>query len=43
MNRIESAVYDIVKRNPRMKNLIRDIYQGLLLLIPVSSVKLLTR
>ena len=34
MNRIESLIYQVVKHNPRIKNLIRDVYQALFSLIP---------
>lgn len=34
MNFIERKVYDIVKKNPYVKNFIRDIYQGLFALFP---------
>jgi hypothetical protein len=35
MNKLESLVYQVVKHNPGIKNLIRDIYQALFYLIPV--------
>ena len=35
MNKIESVVYNFIKYNPRLKNLVRDVYQALLYLIPV--------
>ena len=35
MNRIESFIYHVVKHNPRVKDLIRDVYQALFSLIPV--------
>ena len=35
MNRIESLIYQAVKHNPRIKNLIRDVYQSLFSIIPV--------
>lgn len=37
MNRIELLVYQLVKRNPRIKNRIRDLYQYLFSLVPVKS------
>jgi hypothetical protein len=35
MNKIESVVYNFIKYNPRLKNMVRDVYQALLYLIPV--------
>jgi len=37
MNKAEKIIYDFVKANPRMKNAIRDIYQGLFSLVPVNQ------
>jgi Tol biopolymer transport system component len=37
MNRLERFVYDRLKRNPRIKLIVRDIYQTLFDLLPVSS------
>jgi hypothetical protein len=34
MNKLESFIYQVVKNNPKIKNLIRDLYQGLFSLIP---------
>ncbi len=34
MNTLESLVYHIVKRNPKIKNVVRDVYQTLFSLIP---------
>ncbi len=37
MNKIESLIYQVVKRNPRIKNLVRDVYQALFYLVPVPA------
>lgn len=37
MNRIERLIYDKVKRNPRIKLFIRDVYQALFSLVPVRA------
>lgn len=34
MNKLERIVYDYVKRNPKLKNLIRDSYQRILSVVP---------
>jgi hypothetical protein len=37
MNALESFAYQLVKQNPKIKNLVRDIYQALFSLYPVAS------
>ena len=37
MNKIESVIYNFIKYNPRLKNMVRDIYQAMLYLVPVPS------
>ena len=37
MNWLEKQIYDLVKTNPRVKNRIRDIYQGVFDLLPQAS------
>ena len=34
MNRLESLVYQVVKNNPWLKNVVRDLYQSLFALVP---------
>ncbi|MFW6016697.1 MAG: hypothetical protein ACOCRK_09690 [bacterium] len=34
MNQVEKKIYDLVKKNPKFKNIIRDIYQRTLSFIP---------
>lgn len=47
MNKIEKAIYDILKTNPKFKNTVRDIYQGVLSVVPkdkkVSEFNILER
>lgn len=47
MNKIEKAVYDLVKTNPKLKDTIRNIYQGILSVVPrdkrVSEYHILER
>jgi hypothetical protein len=47
MNKIEKVIYDLVKTNPKLKNSIRDIYQGILSIVPkdkkVSDFNILER
>ncbi len=38
MNKLEAIVYDLVKSNPRFKNMIRNAYQLIMALIPVKKV-----
>ncbi|MFZ4523426.1 MAG: hypothetical protein ACOYNC_17110 [Bacteroidales bacterium] len=35
MNRLESLIYQAVKRNPKIKNLVRDAYQALFSMVPI--------
>ncbi len=37
MNRFERFVYDLVKQNPRIKMVLRDLYQGIFDLVPRKS------
>jgi len=37
MNWLEKRIYDLVKTNPRVKNRIRDIYQGVFDVLPQAS------
>lgn len=39
MNRVERFVYDLVKRNPRLKGYVRDIYQRLYALKPTKDLE----
>jgi hypothetical protein len=39
MNRLESLVYHAVKQNPKVKTLIRDVYQAVLYPLPVPKEK----
>lgn len=34
MNKLESLIYQVVKNNPKVKNMVRDLYQALFSLIP---------
>ena len=43
MNTLESLVYHTVKNNPKIKNVVRDLYQALFSLIPVRANRLFTR
>ena len=38
MNTIERKIYDFVKSNPKIKNLVRDLYQWLFIFVPVKEV-----
>lgn len=38
-NQIELFIYNLVKDNPKLKNFIRDIYQNILSIKPVTSVE----
>jgi len=39
MNKIESIVYQWVKKNPKIKNQVRDLYQALFSLVPVAKMQ----
>jgi hypothetical protein len=39
MNKLESMVYQWVKQNPKVKNLVRDVYQALFRVVPVPGEK----
>lgn len=39
MNRLERLIYDVVKRNPRIKFFLRDTYQTLFDLVPVTACR----
>ena len=38
MNKLERVIYNLLKTNPRLKNQIRNIYQQLMSLVPVSKI-----
>src|SRR5690349_18486056 len=37
MNRAEKIIYDYIKANPRIKNIIRDVYQSVFSRVPVKQ------
>lgn len=39
MNRFEALVYDLLKKNPRLKNKVRDAYQLSMSLVPVKKIE----
>lgn len=39
MNIVERAIYDVVKHNPYIKNIVRDVYQRLFCILPFPEVK----
>jgi hypothetical protein len=39
MNKIETIAYDLVKRHPKIKFLLRDSYQSLFDMVPVKSIE----
>ena len=39
MNKLESLIYQVLKHNPKVKELVRDIYQAMLYLVPVQREK----
>jgi len=39
MNQLEAIIYNIIKKNPKLKTIVRDIYQQILYYVPVKKVK----
>ena len=39
MNKLESTIYNLVRKNPALKQFVRNMYQGIFDLLPINTGK----